>query len=242
MNLVRIVFLVSLWFSGHAQVADSSRYHFVLSSTGIINRTNSVRTNVFNNNFQADVNGGKFSFNTAISWIYGKQNKMKSNDDYYFIMDLNYRIDSSRFVVWALGNYEKSYSLQLANRAQFGSGLSYDIFNRDNNRLNISDGILYETSDVLLPDSSKNHYQTFRNSFRLKYRFQLIDRISLTGVHFIQNSLSLRNDYIVKTNLSIALKVYKWVNFTTALTYNKVNRVKRENILFTLGLSIDKRF
>jgi hypothetical protein len=91
MSLVRIVLLVSVWFSGRGQVTDSSRYHFVLSSTGIINRTNTVRTNVFNNNFQADVNNGKFSFNTAVSWIYGKQNKMKSNDDYYSVRCMGIR-------------------------------------------------------------------------------------------------------------------------------------------------------
>jgi hypothetical protein len=242
MNVVRVALLITLWFNSHAQVKERSKYSFNLSFTGMINRTESARTELFNSGFRAEVDTGRFAFNTMMAWIYGKQNKIRSNDDYSFISDLNYRVDSRRFVVWTLFNYEKSYSLRIKSRAQIGSGLSYNVLNANNYRLNISDGILYERSDVLLPDSTASHYQTFRNSLRLKYKFQFLDRLSLDGVHFIQNSLSRKNDYILKSNFAVAMKLYRWINLNIQLSHNKVNRQRRENFLFTIGISIDKTF
>jgi hypothetical protein len=151
-------------------------------------------------------------------------------------------IDSTRFVVWALGNYDKSFSLRINNRTQWGTGLSYDIIRTDKNRLNISDGILYETSDLRVSDTMNTVYRTWRNSLRLKYVFNIKDLVIINGTHFLQNSLSQKGDYNVRTDFSLSLKLYKWISFTGALTYNLVNRLRRENILFTLGLSVDKYF
>lgn len=102
--------------------------------------------------------------------------------------------------------------------------------------------LLYESSDLRLSDTVNNEYKTWRNSLRLKYRFGIKELIVLEGVHFLQNSLSLKSDYIIRSNTTLAIKIYRWVSLTGALTYNKLNRLKRENLLFTIGIGFEKYF
>jgi hypothetical protein len=197
---------------------------------------------VFNNLLRANVNKNDVSFNSSFSWIYGKQNTVPSNNDFNITGDLNYRKDSSRFEYWALANYDKSLSLHINHRLQYGGGLSYDFIKRNGNRLNVSNGILYENSNLRLDNNVMDIYQTWRNSLRLKYYFHIKDLISLEGVHFLQNSFSMKTDFIIKSYSALSVKIYRLVNFTAAVTYNKLNRLKRENLLLTVGLSLEKYF
>lgn len=225
-----------------AQSPDSAKYSLHYAATGIINNTQATSSYVFNQVLQTEYNKNKFAVTTFASWIYGKQNKALSNNDFSSAVDLNYKFANTRLVAWTLGTFDKSYSLKLNSRFQFGTGLSYDLIANEKMRINISDGILHETSDLKLSDSVDDHYSTWRNSFRLKYRFAIGNIFTINGLHFLQNSFALKEDYIVKTNIGFSLKLYKWLNFTTALTYNKLNRLKTENTLVTLGLAIDKKF
>ena len=167
---------------------------------------------------------------------------MLSNNDLSSFIDVSYRKDSSRLAYWSLGSYDKSHSLHVNHRLQFGGGASYDIIRRNKNRLNFSNGLLYESSNLRLNDSTHDIYQTWRNSFRLRFTFHIKDLITLDGTHFLQNSLANKTDYIIKSSTTLSVKVYRWVSFTTALTYNKLNRLRRENLLITLGLAFEKYF
>ncbi|RYY19328.1 MAG: DUF481 domain-containing protein [Chitinophagaceae bacterium] len=224
------------------QSPDSAKYSLHYAATGIINNTQSTSSHVFNQVLQTEFNKSKFALTTFASWIYGRQNRQQSNNDFSSAVDLNYRFSNTRLVAWTLGTFDKSYSLKLNHRFQFGSGLSYDLIANDKMRINISDGILHETSSLKLSDSVDDRYSTWRNSFRLKYRFTFGSIFSINGLHFLQNSFALQEDYIIKTNVAFSLKLYKWLSFTTALTYNKLNRLKTENTLVTLGLSVDHKF
>jgi hypothetical protein len=106
----------------------------------------------------------------------------------------------------------------------------------------LSDGILYEYSDLKIDSARNDRYSTLRNSLRLKYHFVFNGIIILDGVHFWQQSLSSREDYILKSTSSLSVKLKKWLNITSALNYNKVNRTGRKNLLFTIGLSADYYF
>jgi hypothetical protein len=141
-----------------------------------------------------------------------------------------------------LGTFDKSYSLKIKRRFQFGGGLSYDILRKNNNRINVSNGLLYESGNLTLPTGVEDNHQTWRNSFRLKYVFKIGDIFSISGTHFLQNSLGAWSDYNIKSASALSLKIYKWLAFTTALNYNKVNRLKTENMLVTVGLSAQKYF
>ena len=85
-------------------------------------------------------------------------------------------------------------------------------------------------------------YQTFRNSLRLQYKFVIKEIVVLEGRHFLQNSLSLGSDYIIKSNTALSVKLRSWLAVTAALTYNKLNRTNRENLLMNYGLTVEKYF
>lgn len=241
-HLLLIILVLFYIKNAGAQFSDSVHYFVSYAATGIINTTETGKSYVFNNLLRANVNKNDVSFNSGYSWIYGRQNTVTSNNDFTVTGDFNYRKDSSRFEYWALANYDKSLSLHINHRLQYGGGLSYDILRSNNNRVNISNGLLYENSNLRLDNNVMDIYQTWRNSLRLKYYFHVKDLLALEGVHFLQNSLSTKTDFIIKSYSALTVKVYRWVNFTTTLTYNKLNRLKRENLLLTVGLSFEKYF
>jgi hypothetical protein len=225
-----------------SQFTDSARHFIGYTGTGIINNTETSHAYLFRNSLQAGLNRGNLSANGISTWVYGRQNKLRTNNDYENAVDIDYRIDSSRFKVWVLGTYDKSFSLKINKRLQAGTGLSYDVFRKNGNRLNLSNGILYESSDLMLLDGTKDVYKTWRNSFRLKYIFHIGKVFEITGTHFLQNSLSEKNDYNIRSQSGLGVKVFSWASITTAVTFNKLNRLHRENFLLTFGVNLRKYF
>jgi hypothetical protein len=238
------VLIVFIAWAGtcQSQFNDSVHYFLNLAATGIVNKTEVARSYVFNNQLRANVNKNDVSLNSTHSWIYGEQNRLLSNNDFSSSVDLNYRKDSSRFAYWALGNFDKSHSLKINKRIQYGAGASYDLIKKGNLRFNVSNGLLFESSNLRLSDSTSDVYHTWRNSLRLKFRFALKELIILEGVHFLQNSLSNNTDYIIRSNSTLGIRIYRWVSLTSTLTFNKLNRLKRENLLFTVGIAFEKYF
>jgi len=106
--------------------------------------------------------------------------------------------------------------------------------------LNSSDGILYDKSDLYLQDTIRDVYDTFRNSFRVSFRFALKELAVLDGSSYIQNSLNYKNDYIIRSNVNLSFKIRKWLSLTTSLNYNRINRTQRENMLVSYGLKAEK--
>jgi hypothetical protein len=225
-----------------AQFTDSSKYYLGYAGTGIINKTEKSKSYVFKNGVQGNANGKHLFLSSTFSWIYGEINEALSNNDFETVLDLNYKPDSSKMVYWVLGTFDKSYSLKIDKRFQVGGGLSYDIIRNSGMRINISDGLLYESGDLILASGIEDLHQTWRNSLRLKYVFRIKDIFSVTGTHFLQNSLAAASDYNIKSASALTLKIYKWVGFTTVLNYNKINRLKTENMLVTIGLTVQKYF
>jgi len=237
------IFIFLLVADARSQFNDTVNYFLNLAATGIINRTDASRSYVFNNQLRANAKKNNVSLNSGLSWIYGELNRQLSNNDFSAAVDFGYRKDSSRFEYWALGTFEKSVSLNINSRYQYGGGISYDFIKRGDDRLNLSNGLLYESSDLHINDSVNDFYHTWRNSLRLKYRFGIKqDLVVLEGTHFLQNSLSNKMDYIIKSNSSLSVRIYRWVSFTSAVTYNKLNRLKRDNLLITFGVSFQKYF
>jgi hypothetical protein len=166
------------------------------------------------------------------------------NNDFTAAVDFNlYNRKAKRLYYWGLGLYETSVSLKINNRFQAGLGAGYNIIDRPNAIVIVSDGILYEKSDLYQDvEGASTDYETYRNSFRLKYRWVIKNRVTLDGTGFLQHSLSDRHDYIIKSNASASIKLIKWLSFTTALTYNKISETERENLLLTFGLTVEKYF
>lgn len=237
-----VLLFIGCAVTASAQFNDTINYYLNYSATGIINRTQVANSYVFNNQFRGSARKNDVSLNSAVSWIYGQLDKQLSNNDLSATLDFDYRKDSSRVAYWALGNFDKSFSLKINKRIQYGAGISYDFIRKGDDRINISNGLLYESSDLQRNDTLHEVYQTWRNSLRLKYRFGIRDLVVLEGIHFLQNSLRHKTDYIIRSNTTLSVKIYKWVSFSGALTYNKLNRLSRENLLITLGIAFEKYF
>lgn len=225
-----------------AQFSDSTHYYLKYASTGSMNHTNDGRAYLLNNALGFKVSKRKITLNANAAYIYGQQNSDLTNNDFSAAVDFNLYRDSSRLYYWGLASYDKSYSLKINDRFQGGFGLAYDVLNKPNAQLNISDGLLFENNDLMLNDTVPDVYQTFRNSLRLQYKFTIANIVVLEGRHFLQNSLYLRRDYIIKSNTSLSVKLRSWLSVTAAMTYNKLNRTNRENLLMNYGLTVEKYF
>lgn len=246
--MFRHVFLLLMAFmaltqAARAQFSDSIRHQAAFSSTGVLNRTNDRRSYLFNNNIRLRMRRPRTDANLFAGWIYGAQQQRLTNNDFNTVADWNLRSRLPRFYYWSLGSFETSYSLNVINRVQAGSGLAYNILDRgDSLSLNISNGILYEQSRLRLGDTAQSHYSTARNSLRLRLRYRLKQYLNVESTAFLQNSLSDDTDYIIRSNTTISLKLQKWLALTTALTYNKVTRTRSENLLLTFGLTVERWF
>ena len=237
--------LLALFFChrSNAQFTDSTHYHVALSSTGIYNRTESSRSYLLTNRLRLAMKHDRLESNAAISWLYGEQAKRLTNNDFTAALDFNFDSRLSHLNYWGLGVFEKSFSLKVNNRTQAGLGLAYNLLDRgDSLHINISDGLLYEYSDLRLTDTTSELYSTVRNSLRLRARIRLRNTLTFEGTGFLQNSLDRRGDYIIRSTASLSLKLQRWLSLTSALTYNKVARTQRENLLLTFGLTVEDWF
>ena len=242
MNKALLFFCLLYTQSSIAQFNDSTNHHFSFSTSGVINKTKETSSYVLNTGASYGISKKKISQNTSATWIYGKQQDKLSNNDVSVNADLDYLRDVRKLYYWALANFDESYSLKINYRFQAGAGIGYNLIKEKDLNLILSDGFLYETNDLTDPVLGKDIYQTIRNSFRVKYHWQLKDILVLEGSHFIQPSLLSLKDYIIKSNSTLTLKLNKWLGINTSFTFNKISRTNRQNLLFTYGLAVDKYF
>ncbi len=242
----RFIFLLMLLLGFNrlslAQFTDSTRHRFSFSSTGVFNKTNDARSYVLNNSIGFSINEKRFSQNIAAGWIYGQQQKILSNNDFSVNADFDYLKNIQKLYYWALVNYDESYSLKINYRLQAGAGIGYTVVKSPDLNLVLSDGFLYETSDLNDPALGKDIYQTLRNSFRVKYRWSIKNTLIFEGASFIQPSMLSLKDYIIKSNTALTVKLNKWLGINASADYNKISRTNRENLLITYGLVVDKYF
>lgn len=240
----RLLFLMMLQVtvSSFSQFNDSTHYHIKYSTTGIVNKTNQASSFVLNNAFAFGVNKKKITLNTLNTWIYGIQNKRMSNNDFSSFFNFDYLKETRKVYYWGIASYVTSYSLNINKQFQTGVGIGYNVINRPGAELVVSSGILYETSDLVNASGVNEKYQTIRNSLRIKHRWHVSDRLKIEGVHFWQPSFERFDDYIIRTDMSIAVKLRKWLSFTSMFTYNRISRTDRENWLINFGLVAENYF
>jgi len=241
--LMIVICLCTLQIAGFAQFSDTVNYYANFSGTGNLNRTNTGTTYLLNNALQFQVGKKKISLNSMVSHVYGWNQTAKTNDDLLATLNLDILKGVQKFYYWGLAGFEKSFSLQLDSRFQTGAGVGYTFVNNAKTNLEVSDGILFETTDLGIPDEhGRTSYQTARNSLRLKYRFIIKEIFRFDGVNFYQPSLSDGKDYILKLNNNFSVKLYKWLNLTISVSYNRQNITSTENLLLSYGLMFEKYF
>jgi hypothetical protein len=243
-TLLASLAFIAFHFAASAQFNDTTHYYVNLASTGIINKTNDGSSYVLNNNLRFSLYRKRISLNTAHGFIYGQQQEHLTNRDMISTLDFNVLPkEKSKWYYWGLGSFERSYSLKINHRIQAGLGIGYNIVDRKHALVVLSDGILYEKSNVY-DNSSESiiDYHTFRNSFRLKFRFVIHEIVTIDGTDFLQHSLSDGSDYIIKSLTTVSVKLRKWLSFTSSVTYNKVNLTQRENLLINFGITAERYF
>ncbi len=224
------------------QFNDSVHHHFSFSSTGVYNKTKDLKSFVLNNSAGYEINQKKIAFNTGASWIYGTQNKQLSNNDVSAAANIDYLKDEQKLYYWGLVNFDESYSLKINYRFQSGVGIGYTFVKKTNFDLELSDGFVFETSDLTDPVIGRDVYQTVRNSLRVKYRWSYNNTFILEGTNFYQPSMLSLKDYIIKLNNKLSVKLNKWLAINATITYNKISRTNRENLLLTYGLTLEDYF
>ncbi len=212
------------------------------AAAGIVNKTAANSSYVLSNVLKAGVRKKAVALNNYTSYIYGWQPHKLVNNDVSSTLDVNLYKTGRHFYYWGLGAYDHSYSLKIDSRLQAGAGVAYNFMDKQDAFLNVSNGILYETSKLRVNDSTTERDGTFRNSLRLRYGFRVNNLLSVDATHLWQPSLSTASDYILKSNLNVSLKLSKWLNLTTAASYNKISRTRRENFLVTFGIAAEKYF
>lgn len=236
------LFLIICHYDSMAQFTDSTFYYLGYTSSSTANKTNDGDSYLLNNAVKFSVRKKSISLNATNSWMYGKQDQKLTNNDFSSSLDFNLYKTFPHFFYWGLANYNTSYSLKINNQLLAGAGIAYNLVDKKNTLINLSNGILYDKSDLLLNDTIPDRYHTFRNSLRLLIRFNIQNMIIFDGSGFLQNSLKEKEDYILRSNTSLSFKLMKWLSLTTNYNYNKINRTERRNSLLSYGLTVERYF
>jgi len=240
-KFIALLCFILLARNANAQFNDSTFYHINFAPTGSINKANGSTAYLLNNNLKFNIRKKDVSLNFTNTWIYGRQNAGLTNNDYSSFVDFNLYKGPEHFYYWGLLNYNTSYSLKINNQLLAGAGLAYSLIDKPNAYLNLSDGILYDASDLLI-SGDRSVYHTYRNSFRLAMKFNINNMVTLESNTFLQNSLDRKYDYIIRSTNSVSLKLRSWLSISSSLNYNRQNRTSSENLLFTYGINFERYF
>ncbi|MFT4094125.1 MAG: hypothetical protein QM640_10840 [Niabella sp.] len=60
--------------------------------------------------------------------------------------------------------------------------------------------------------------------------------------NFFQPSFQYIRDHIISSDSELSYKLWKGLNLNMKLTYNKISRTGKENLIFTYGLGYEKYF
>jgi hypothetical protein len=218
---------------------DSIIYSARASSTGSFSKTNDLRSFLFNNVLKLGVSKRRFSLQNSEGWIYGEQSDVKINNDFTAVLEGDWLKNVNKLYVWGIGTFDKSYSLKINYRYQAGAGPGYTIVRNEKVTLVVSDGLMFERGDLTDAERGQITYSTWRNSFRLKYHWLIGNTVTFEGTGFVQPSLSHWNDNIIRYSTTLSIKLRKWLSLTSSLTYNKVTRTERENLIATYGIAVN---
>lgn len=242
LKTVSFAFFLFITMPLFAQFNDSMHYRFRFLGTGSLNKTQDANAYLLSNGVNFDISQPKIAFNSSANYIYGQQNHLLTNNDFFTSANLDFGKGRSVLYEWALANYQTSYSLKIAYKTQAGGGIGFNILDSPRSQLSISDGFLYEANNLTDATLGQDVYSTVRNSLRVKYKFIIKDIVTFNGTNFVQPSILSISDYILNLNNNINIKLRQWLNLTANLNYNRINRTKRENLLLTFGISVDRYF
>jgi hypothetical protein len=227
--------------------ADTLKFHYTYAGTGSLNNSNSLHSFVLNNALKLSLAKRSSTVDFNNNWIYGKQDAVLTNNDFSSSLALNLYKTLRHSYYWGMANYNTSVPLLINKQLQAGVGIGYNLIDKKKATLILSDGPLFELGDLY--DSlysptghifQRDRYRTVRNSARILVHWIIQDRYTFDGTAFLQNSFAYWNDYILRLSGSISIKLYKWLNLTSAASYSKFTRTRGQNTLLSFGLTIQQ--
>ena len=227
---------------------DTARLHYTYNGTGTINNANSLHSYILSNALKLSLVKKSAEANFANSWVYGKENRVLTNNDFSSTLDLGLFKTLKHFYYWGMATYNHSIPLLINNQLQTGFGPGYNIVDKKKALLTVSDGIIYEVNDLYdslygMPGGTvfrRDRYNTFRNSAHLLFHWVIRDHYTFDGSGFLQHSLTDFHDYILRLSGGASIKLYKWISLTAAASYSKFARTRGENTLVTFGLTVTR--
>ncbi|MCF3108276.1 DUF481 domain-containing protein [Niabella sp. CC-SYL272] len=226
-----------------AQFNDSVRHYLNAGLSGTLNQSSGSRNYLLNNALKYRFYKRKTELNASAAWIYGQNREGLTNNDVTTALDFNiYKDTAARLNYWGLAAYASSYSLRIRSQFQSGLGVAWKLVDNGKLYFRLSDGILFEQSDIAPSDSTRERYHTFRNSLRLQLRWHPYKVLSFESTSFWQPSLKRISDAIITSQLGLNLRLVRWLSLSTRLHYNRIARTHKENLLFTYGLLFERYF
>lgn len=238
--MARNLFLL-LWILGASAFAQKDTLRFVthFNGTGTFNKTNTNSSYLLSNTLRFSLENKTIKSNFLNRWLYGQQDEKLINNDFSSLFDCNLYKTFPHFNYWTLLSYSTLYSLKINHQVQAGAGIAYNIIHAKRWQLNLSEGILYDYSDIQLMDTVREIYQTPRNSFRIQLKLFPGERINFTSFTFFQHSFEYGNDFIIRSESNLNCRIKRWLTLTMKLTYNRISRTQKENLFATYGLTIE---
>lgn len=222
---------------------DSLRHEIHANFSGTINQTSEGSVYQLTHTLNYGYKQERMTFNARAGMIFGQSLGNLTNRDFNVGSDINvFWDDAKKWYAWGLGNGINSYSLKINHQFQVGGGLAWNAIDEKHISLNISDGLVYEQSEIISGEGELINYSTLRNSMRINFRYTWKEAITFRTTNYWQPSLTVANDNIITSNTELQIKLWKWVHINSKLQYNMISRTEKENIIFSYGLSLQHRF
>jgi hypothetical protein len=240
-GLVTLIFLVC-FLAADAQLSDSTGNYLAYAFTGNYNQANKVAGFLSSHSVAFGHRSDAWACHLNLKHLYGRQRQELTNNDLTVHFDVNRYAFVPRFYFWGLASYGAVYSLKVHTQFQTGAGAAYDLISTGGIEVNVSDGLLYDYSDVDLSESTRLVRQTPRNSLRLRLRLKAGVHGSLQSAYMLQNSLEHGNDLIHKAETTIMVRIRGQLSARFHVQYCGMSSTDRETLLAVFGLHFSRSF
>lgn len=235
-----------------AQIDESKRDTLTLkaklSLTGIWQRGN-VITSIFR--ARSDVSykpWRKWVFKTQNTYVYQAFGRIKADED---ALSLNflYFNPEQRVYPFILGIASTSFRREIDLRYLLGAGFTVNLLKEGENWLKFSLSSEYEQTDFDRADFNRPIYNndssihTFRGTLWVNGRHHLFDsKLVLTHESYLQPSLERSDNYRWQTDISVALPLWKFldfkVNYLHAFESIVVTSQQQQDQFLTFGFTV----
>ena len=242
------VLLFPLVLSAQINESDTLSFKANLSLTGFYQGGN-VETLIFRaKSDMSFIPLKNWVFKTKNSYIYQEFGKEKADED---ILSLNflYFNPDRKFYPLALGFISTNFRRKIDLRYIVGAGVTYKIFEKEDNWLKVAFSSEYETTEFGQFNFNISEYngsksiKTFRSTIWLNGKYKLFkDKLIITHESYYQPSLEKSNNYRWQADIGFELPIWDYLNFKINYihTFESLviaNQKRRDNFL-TLGFTI----